>query len=258
MRFTVLGSGGAMRIPKACCSCNVCKEARLKGIPYKRLGQSLFLHDECILFDTPEDINEELNTHNINDVKHIFYTHWHLDHTLGCRIIETLMDNRSNKPAIMTYMPPELIEITINKVNSIFSYYEHIGYCKISTDSIIDFSNISIKRIKLLNGFAHAYLIMEDEKRVLYCPCHSMHLPVLEELFNVDLIIIGSGYINSLAEGKTNFKRDNLPIIEKLMPQKVIFTHIEESDGLNFDDFKKIEQDYGTFEFAYDGLCIDV
>lgn len=258
MKFTILGSGGAIRIPRACCSCNVCKEARMKGIPYKRLGQSLFLHDECILFDTPEDINEELNTYNIDDVKHIFFTHWHPDHTLGCRIIETLMDDRNNKPSIITYMPSELIEITINKDNSIFPFYEYLGYCKINTDKIIDFSNISIERIKLLNEFAYAYLIIEEGKKVLYCPCHSMYLPAFEELFNVDLIIMGLGYINYMAEGITSFKRDNLPIIEKLKPKKVVFTHIEESDGLNYDDFKKLEQEYETFEFAYDGMCINV
>lgn len=45
MRFTILGSGGAIRIPRAGCTCSICEEARQKGFPYKRLGQSLFLHD---------------------------------------------------------------------------------------------------------------------------------------------------------------------------------------------------------------------
>jgi len=45
MKFTILGSGGAVRIPKACCTCAIWKEARQKGFPYKRLGQSLFLND---------------------------------------------------------------------------------------------------------------------------------------------------------------------------------------------------------------------
>jgi phosphoribosyl 1,2-cyclic phosphate phosphodiesterase len=258
VRFTVLGSGGAIRIPRACCSCKVCQEARIKGFPYKRLGQSLFLHEESILFDTPEDINEELNIHGIDDVKHIFFTHWHPDHTLGCRIIETLMDSKSNKSPIVAYMPPEKIEITINKDNSIFSFYEYLGYCKVNTDRIINFKNITIERIKLLNGFAYAYMIKEADKRVLYCPCHSMYLPISEELFNLDLIIMGFGYINYLADDITNFKRDNLPVIEKLKPKKVIFTHIEEDNKLSFDDYKELEEEYTNFIFAYDGMNIDI
>ena len=42
MKFIMLGSGGYIRIPRACCNCKVCKEAREKGYPYKRLGQSLY------------------------------------------------------------------------------------------------------------------------------------------------------------------------------------------------------------------------
>lgn len=97
MEFTILGSGGALRIPRACCNCTICEEAREKGFPYKRLGTSLFLHDEAILFDTPVDINEELNIHKIYDVKSIFYSHWHPDHTLGCNIVEILREGCKEK-----------------------------------------------------------------------------------------------------------------------------------------------------------------
>jgi len=259
MRFTILGSGGAIRIPRACCLCKVCQEARLRGFPYKRLGQSLFLHGESILFDTPEDINEELNIHNVDEVKHIFYSHWHPDHTLGCRIIEVLMDSRVDKAPINVYMPPENIELTFNKSNSIFSFYEHLGYCKIiNRDFVVKFGKISIKRIKLLNNFAYAFLIQEEDKKVLFCPCHSMFLPISDELYDVDLLIMGLGYFNITEDDITNFQRDNLRIVSELKPKKVVFTHIEESDGLNFDDFKKLEQKYSNFEFAYDGMIIGV
>jgi len=259
MRFTILGSGGAIRIPRACCSCKVCEEARLKGFPYKRLGQSLFLHDESILFDTPEDINEELNIHNVNEVKNIFYSHWHPDHTLGCRIIETLMDSRDDKTPINVYMPPENIEITFNKNNSIYSFYEHLDYCKIiNKNSNVVLGKISIKRIKLLNNFAYAFLIEDENKKVLFCPCHSMYIPIIDELHNVDMLIMGLGYINTIEDDVTNFQRDNLRIINGLNPKKVIFTHIEETDGLSFDDLKNLEQKYSNFTFAYDGMNIDL
>jgi phosphoribosyl 1,2-cyclic phosphate phosphodiesterase len=259
MRFTILGSGGAIRIPRACCSCKICQEARLKGFPYKRLGQSLYLHEESILFDTPEDINEELNIHNVDDVKYIFYSHWHPDHILGCRIIEVLMNNKNDKVPLNIYMPPEKIEIRLNKSNSIFSFYEQLGYCKIiNIDSNIIIDKISVKRIKLLNNFACAFLIQDANKKVLYCPCHSMYLPTVDELYNVDLLILGLGYMNTIEDGVTNFKRDNLRIINALKPQKVIFTHIEEVDGLNYDDYKKLEQKYSNFIFAYDGMNINL
>ncbi len=259
MRFTILGSGGHLRVPRACCTCKVCEEARIKGFPYKRLGQSLFLHDEFILFDTPEDINEELNIHNTYDIKNIFYSHWHPDHTLGCRIIEVLMDGRNKKTPINVYMPPENIELAFNKDNSIFEFYENQGYCKVNCiDSNIIFDNISVKRIKLINNFAYAFLIEEGNKKVIFCPCHSMYLPIMKELYNVDLIIMGLGYMNCREDDVTNFHRDNLRIINSLNPKKVVFTHIEEDDGLSFDDYRKLEKNYSNFTFAYDGMYIDI
>jgi phosphoribosyl 1,2-cyclic phosphate phosphodiesterase len=50
-------------------------EARKKGIPYSRSGPSLFLHDINALFDTPEDIFEQLNREGIEQVDFIFFTH---------------------------------------------------------------------------------------------------------------------------------------------------------------------------------------
>ena len=204
MNFTVLGSGGAIRIPRACCSCSVCREARIKGFPYKRLGQSLFLHEECILFDTPEDINEELNTHHISDVKRVFYSHWHPDHTLGCRIIEVLMEGRNDKAPIQVYMPPEKIELTFNKTNSLFDFYQYLGYADINNkDTDVTLGRVSIKRIRLLNNFAYAFLIEDGHKRVLYCPCHAMYLPSMDALKDVDLLIMGVGYMNDTADDVT-------------------------------------------------------
>ena len=122
----------------------------------------------------------------------------------------------------------------------------------------IMFDKISVKRIKLLNNFAYAFLIEEANKKVLYCPCHSMYLPIMNELYNVDLMIMGLGYMSTIEEDVTNFHRDNLRIINDLKPMKVLFTHIEEFDGLNFDDYKKLEQKYSNLEFAYDGMNIEI
>lgn len=35
MKFIMLGSGGYIRIPRACCNCKVCSEARKKGTHIK-------------------------------------------------------------------------------------------------------------------------------------------------------------------------------------------------------------------------------
>jgi len=259
MNFTFLGTGGAFRIPRAGCNCKVCNEARTKGFPYKRLGQSLFLHDKVILFDTPEDILEELNAHNIKEVKHIFYSHWHPDHTFGCRVIEVLREGHKKLTPIYVYMPEDDIKIVINERNSVFKYFESMGYCKVFTiDEKVSFNSIRISRIKLLNKFASAFLIESKGKRVIFSPCQSMYLPLNPEFKNVDLLIMCLGSMNYIEDDVTHFERDNLRIIKSLEPKSIIFTHIEEDNGLSYDDYKNVEKKYKNITFAYDGMNINI
>jgi len=75
MKFTVLGSGGCVALPKPLCQCNVCKEAREKGKPYSRYGCSLFIHDINLLIDTPEDIVHSLNYFNMTSIDSVIFSH---------------------------------------------------------------------------------------------------------------------------------------------------------------------------------------
>ena len=90
MKLRLLGSGGVIPPPKPGCDCDVCSEARRKGIPYSRTGPSLFIEDINLLLDTPEDIRNQLNREGIKRIDHVILTHWHPDHTLGLRIFEQL------------------------------------------------------------------------------------------------------------------------------------------------------------------------
>jgi len=258
VRIRFLGSGGYLRIPRACCDCKVCNEAREKGSPYERLGQSLFIEDENILFDTPEDINTELNNHNISKVEHLFYSHWHPDHTAGVRILEVLRAGKELEP-VKVYLNENLKKDFEDKVPALF-YFEKLGYCKMVLGDKVKIGGIEIELIKLNNNFAYAFLITQNNKKVVFCPCHSMSLPVLDELRNPDLLIINVGYFRGDKRNITGFEKDNLPLIRNLNPKQTIFTHIEETWNKNYDDYCKIEEQYKSLniKFAFDGMNIDV
>lgn len=261
MQFKILGSGGVQQIPRPCCNCKICNEARLKGFPYKRLTQSLFLYDINAIFDTPECIFEQLNHYNISTVSNIFYTHFHPDHTLGCRVIESLRAGR-NSDRINVYVPPTGIKIGINSFESFLEFYTNQGYCNIidSKDTVI-INNIVIKRIRLNNLFAYAYLLEENGKRLLYCPCHAKYIPYeLKELKNIDIMLLGLGYFRYINNETTNFDLDILPLLEHYKPKQTIFTHLEESDGKSFDDYKYLEKEYDKYNilFSYDGMDFEL
>src|SRR5262249_55354370 len=93
MRIEVLGSGGAIIVPRPMCNCRVCAEARQKNVPpYVRYGPSVFVHDVNLLIDTPEEIAVQLNRSGIANVEAALYSHWHPDHTAGMRIWEANLD----------------------------------------------------------------------------------------------------------------------------------------------------------------------
>ena len=99
MQLLILGSGGAQPPPRPGCMCRVCKEARTKGIPYYRTGPSLYLPEQNILFDTPEEIREQVNREKINHIEHVFLSHWHPDHTMGIRLFEQMNYNFRFRPS---------------------------------------------------------------------------------------------------------------------------------------------------------------
>ena len=90
LRFTFIGSGGCVSLPKPLCQCRVCVEAREKGGRYKRHSCSLYLDVASLLIDTPEDIVHALNAADIRSVDRILYSHRDPDHTMGMRVIEQL------------------------------------------------------------------------------------------------------------------------------------------------------------------------
>lgn len=137
MELVILGSGGCVSTPRACCSCRICAQAREKGFPYARTGCSLFIEGADILIDTPEDINTALNNARIQKVGHILYSHCDPDHTMGMRVIEQLrMDWLAVSEGKALQDPVEVASLPViledirklsTKYGSVMGYYESRG-----------------------------------------------------------------------------------------------------------------------------------
>lgn len=258
IKLNFIGTGGFIRIPKACCNCKICKEARIKKGRFERLGQSLFIERENILFDTPEDINTELNKQKIKEVHHIFFTHWHPDHTNGIRIIETLDINRK-KGKVIVYLTRRLLKDFKKMVPQLF-YFEKQGFCKIKIIKEVKIGKLKIKAIGLKNRFMHGFLISDRKNKVFFCPCHSKEIPILKELNRLNLLIMNLGEFSDKTSEVTNFYQDNLRLIEELKPKKVVLTHIEEFFNKSYTDYNNLENQYKSksLSFAYDGMKLKI
>ena len=289
MKLRILGSGGFQTIPRPCCPCKVCDEAREKGVPYSRNGPSIYIEDINAIIDTPKDIINSINRENIKTVESVFFTHWHPDHTEGFRLAEEItVDWTKNKPyelrnvkTPIKYIAPKEVMEQIKSIKSPFGSYTEFHQLmnftelkEIEFEKEILMDNLSIKAINLntpTNGEVCGYLIQEGEKRIIYSPCHTKALEADSIFENISLLIMNCPWFSPLSKGqevtedhplrKQLFSMNELvKLIKKNNIKKTVITHIEEMWGKSFEDYKKLEEEYKEYNilFAYDGMKIEV
>lgn len=279
MNVIILGSGGCVSTPRACCSCRVCTEARQKGFPYARTGCSLFIEDVNVLIDTPEDINTALNNAHIQKVEHILYSHCDPDHTMGMRVIEQLkMDwlaasvgGKPEHPIEVASLPTILDDIKKQgtRYGSALCYYEARGL--VYTREIRSFrdKNIQIELVPVdEQEHVTIFVISSNDKKIVYAPCDVKPFPASEKFQDAEVLIIGNAIVGDVLKdgfilGKDNPLRQELFTLDEIDGirkqygiKEVIITHLEEDWGKSYDDYKELEKELYKIRFAYDGLGI--
>lgn len=285
MRVKILGSGGCVALPLPCCACEVCSEARQRGVPYSRSGCSVFIEDINTLIDTPEDIAQSLNREAVQKVENILYSHWDPDHTLGMRVIENLKLNwfdyhKGIEPEekITVIGLGEVIKdikAIKNKFGSYLEYYESMNLIKTIEKNIgeafyIDNIKVTIVAVDA-DGVASVFILEDGEKKLVYAPCDVKPFPVKEKaIYGADALIIGNTIPdeplkNGEVLGDTHEIKNILFTMEEIVEIKneynineVIITHLEEDWGKSYDDYLLLEEKYKSdnIKFAYDGMTI--
>lgn len=207
MELIILGSGGCTSIPRPICQCKVCKEARKRGIPYYRTGSSIFLKQLNALFDTPEDIKEQLNRESTKTVDNIFYTHWHPDHTFGLRVVEQmnrdfLAEYIENKKPLKKVKILALSEVMNDLLSiksrhgSFLSYYKNVGllsFKKLKDSVSFKIKNHKITAIPVKTSITSTVFVIENKnKKNIYAPCNYKPFPLNNsKIKNANILIIG-------------------------------------------------------------------
>lgn len=279
MSIIVLGSGGCVSTPRACCGCRVCTQARQKGFPYARTGCSLFIEEANILIDTPEDINDALNHEGIQKVERIFYSHCDPDHTMGMRVIEQLkMDwlavsvgRKQEDPIEVASLPAILEDVKQQgtKYGSVLAYYEAKGLIRTKEIRAFREGNILIELVPVDAGeHVTIFVISSQGRKVIYAPCDVKPFPESEKFQNADVLIIGNTIVGEELKDGFVLEEDN-PLRKELFTldeiddirrqygiKEVIITHLEEDWGKSYDDYKKLEGELKSIRFAFDGMEI--
>lgn len=282
MKWTILGSGGCMVIPKPLCRCRVCREARKKGIPYARTGPAAFLHDINLLIDTPAEIINQLNRSAINKVDYLTFTHLDPDHVEGFRVVEqATLDFRTwrayPEKQVCLLLPEQLSE-SLQKIRtqygSIVDFYRESGFIKLETfRDKAKIGEVQITAIPVDRGsqVAFIYVFEQAGRRVVYAACDIRPFPEDgDDVKKADLLIIQPGIFEKGLKHGFKYPADHisrktlytfeqtLALARRLEAKKVVFVHLEEYWNRSHDDYRRLERQYRGIRFAYDGMKLKV
>ncbi len=283
MRVEFLGTGGAVTTPQPFCRCRVCVEARERGVPYSRLGPSVFVHGPDVLVDTPEDIKEGLNRSSIQHIAAGLYSHWHPDHVMGRRVWEMNLDFRAwpreNTPTDI-YLPQQVS----HDFRKMLGSWDHLKFLEdhgairiieLTDGETFTLNETRITPFRVAEDYVYAFLFETAEKRLLIALDELNGWKPPAYLSGLDLAVLPQGLaeFNPFTGERRILKHhpvlrveatfdETLKIVEKLGAERTILTHVEEIDGLTHDDLQTLGarlRDKGrNIEFAYDTLIVDV
>jgi phosphoribosyl 1,2-cyclic phosphate phosphodiesterase len=278
LRLEILGSGGAVTIPRPGCSCRVCVEARERGRPYERTGPSLFVHGPDVLIDTPEESKAQLNRSGVRRIAAGLYSHWHPDHTAGRRVWESRNFEFRSWPrrfeTTPVYVPQRVwedFEANYGLADQ-FRFMERQGTVKVlqvSEREPFEVGAYLVTPVPLDAENAHAFLFEGEGERVLVAmdETHGWTPPDLGQL---DVAVLPVGVFEHhpytgerlIPEEfckppvkKTRYVQA-LEMARALGARRTVLSHVEEMDRLSHDELVRLGEADG-WEPAYDGMVIE-
>jgi phosphoribosyl 1,2-cyclic phosphate phosphodiesterase len=274
----VLGSGGAVTIPRPGCDCAVCVEARRSGPPLARSGPSVFVHGPDVLIDTPEESKLQLNRSGVTRIAAGLYSHWHPDHTAGRRVWETLNFDFRSWPRRNRTTPvyvPDSVWADFERHYGLadqFRFMERQGTVRVVVVADGEPFRLGPARvipIALGAENAYAFLFEQGAARILIAmdETHRWDPP---DLGRIDLALLPLGVFERhplsgerlIPEefcvppvAKTRYEQ-TLALLRSLAPRRAVLAHVEEMERLSHADLERLGARDG-WEPAWDGMLLE-
>jgi phosphoribosyl 1,2-cyclic phosphate phosphodiesterase len=114
------------------------------------------------------------------------------------------------------------------------------------------------------------FVFETNGKKVIYSPCDCKPYPENDLFGDADLLIMGNTVLGETLKDGRVLAADNplreelhsfasaLEIKQKYRIKRMVMTHIEETWGKSYDDYRTWEKELDKVEFAYDGMEIEL
>lgn len=288
MELLFLGSGGNSPTPMPTCDCDVCEEARERGTPYARHGNSMYLRGLNAMIDAPEQTFTNLNREGIDALDYVFLTHWHPDHVSGIRAVQSrnyaaFDPSRESRAELYGGAAPTVVTTRAvyertRRLTSLDHFAEEREFADLhllDEDGPLRANGFVVRSIPyaLTGGEldATAFVVERDETTLLVASDDAKFLDEARLPDDVDLAVFECGLFERGPDGRPLWSEEYLDRlsheprhgeildrIERLDPTRAVLTEIEHGYVRSFDDYRALEESYDGVGFAYDGLEIEV
>lgn len=219
----------------------------------------------------------------ISRVAACFYSHWHPDHVMGRRVWESLNLDAQGWEAVRTtdvYLPEQVaidFRRTLGTMDHL-AFLEHQGVIRIielRDGEQVTVGDVRVTPFRLAETYVYAFLVEDETRRVLIAPDELHNWSPPAHLRGLDLAVLPMGIVeidpftrerrleatHPLLAEEATFSQ-TVEMARALDARQIVFSHIEESDGLSHDDLgllaERLRADGLPATFAYDTMCIDI
>ena len=256
MKFTILGCGSSMGVPRSDGSFGKCNPKNKKN--YRtRCSALIKTQNETVLIDTSPDLRQQLIKNKIKKIDKVYYSHMHADQTHGINDLRVFYIK--NKKTIPIFADKSTRSYLMSSFKYCFTNFnkEYPAILKLNLINenlkIKDGSNtIKVKPVKVKHGKVESICYIFDKKLAYISDVSEIYNKDFQYFKNLKYLILDCLWIK-YHPSHLNLEK-SLELINKLKPKKAILTNLHSDLDYNF--LKKTLPK--NVEPAYDGLTINL
>ena len=256
MKFTILGCGSSMGVPRSDGYFGKCNPKNKKNYR-SRCSALIKTKDETVLIDTSPDLRQQLINNNVKRIDKVFYSHMHADQTHGINDLRVFYI--LNKKTIPVYADNPTKKYLLNTFKYCFQsidkeYPVTLKFNPITNKlTLKDGKNkLHVKPIKVKHGKVDSICYIFDNKLAYISDISDISKKDYKHFKNLEYLIIDCLWLR-FHSAHLNLE-NSLKFIEMFKPKKAILTNLH--SDLDYDFLKKILPK--NIEPAFDGLTINL
>ena len=238
IKFTILGSGSSMGVPRADGFSGFCDMNNKKNFR-TRCSALISSNNKNILIDTSPDLRSQLLKNKVKTVEKVFYTHPHADQTHGINDLRPFfLITKKQIPVFADYATSKYLVSTFSYCfKSSYGYPSTLKLNKLKKKHIFKDKNykIIIESVVTEHGKIKSICYLINNKLAYASDISLFYKKDYKKLSKLDYLIIDCLWYR---KHSAHFNLDQvLDLVKELSPKKTILTNMH--SDLDYDQLKK-------------------